>query len=82
MSDTQMKNVGQKQAAKKPTKNKIDCADQQSSPRSQMRRREIHRSERVEKNNQVTNEIVDFHGDSPVGVFNQKSGLLSNNKLM
>src|ERR1700730_3655604 len=64
MRDSQMKNIGQIQPAKKPTKDKIDAADQHSSPRSQMSRGEIHASQHVENDNQIAREIVYFHGHS------------------
>src|SRR5580765_2359770 len=65
MSDSQMKNIGQIQPAKKPTKNKITSAYQHSSPRSQMSWRGIHTSQHVGKNNRIACEIVYFHRHSP-----------------
>src|SRR5438105_4332317 len=62
--DTQMKHISQIQPAKKPTKDKINSAYQYSSPRSQMSWGEIHTSQDVEKNNQITREIICFHDDS------------------
>jgi hypothetical protein len=61
MSDSQMKNIRQIQPGKKPTRNKINSAYQQSNPRSQMRRREIHTSQQVTQNNQIAGDIVYFH---------------------
>src|SRR5277367_6622158 len=60
MSDSQMKNIGQIQPAKKPTKDRINSADQHSSPRSQMSWDEIDTSQQVGKNNQTAGEIVYF----------------------
>src|SRR6266850_5715494 len=60
MSDTQVKNIGQIQPAKKPTKDKINSAYQHSSPRSQMSWGKIQTSEQVGKNNQIAREIVYF----------------------
>ena len=54
MSDSQMKNIGQIQPGKKPTKDKINAAYQHSNPRSQVGWGGIHTSEHVEKNNQIT----------------------------
>src|SRR5437016_6076515 len=62
--DTQMEHIGQIQPAKKPTKDKINSAYQYSSPRSQMSWGEIHTSQDVEKNNQITRDIICFHDDS------------------
>src|SRR5882762_9575244 len=64
MSDSQMKNIGQIQPAKKPTKDKIDCAYQHSNPRSQMSWGGIHASQHVAQNNQIACDIVDSHGGS------------------
>ena len=61
MSDSQMKNIGQVQPAKKPTKDKINSAYQQTSPRSQLSWSGIHTSQHVGKNNQIACDIVDFH---------------------
>jgi hypothetical protein len=61
MSDPQMKNIGQVQPAKEPTKDKIYSAYQYSSPRSQMSRGEIYTSQHVGENNQIAREIVYFH---------------------
>src|SRR5579862_8461593 len=61
VSDSQMKNVGQIQAAKKPASDEINAPDQQAHPRAQMSWREIHTSQRVEQNNQTANDVVDFH---------------------
>ena len=44
MSDSQMKDVGQVQAAKKPTKNEINSADEHPEPGSQMSWGEIETS--------------------------------------
>jgi hypothetical protein len=59
-----MKDIGQIQAAKKPTTDKINSAYQHSSPRSQMSWGEIHTSQDVGKNNQIACEVVYFHDDS------------------
>src|SRR5271154_6526617 len=64
MSDSQMKNIGQIQATKKPTTDKINSAYQHSGPRSQMSWGEIHTRQDVGKNNQITCEVVYFHDDS------------------
>src|SRR6266403_942384 len=64
MSDSQMKNIGQIQPAKNPTKDKINSAYQHSSPRSQMSRGGIHTSQHVAKNNQIACDVVYFHGGS------------------
>src|SRR5271163_1336451 len=42
-----------------------------------MSRNEIRAGQHVGKNNQIAHEVVDFHDDSPSGVFNQKSKLVS-----
>src|SRR5579864_3842874 len=68
MSDSQMKNIGQIQPAKKPTKNKINSAYEHSSPRSQMSWGGVHTSQQVDKNNQIAGDIVYFHEDSPRGI--------------
>jgi hypothetical protein len=81
MCDSQMKNIGQIQPAKKPAKDKINSAYQQASPRTQMSGGGIHASQQVDKNNQIACEVVCFHDDTPWGLFKQKSDLLSNNKL-
>src|SRR5580658_1356885 len=78
MSDSEMKNIGQIQAAHEPAKDEINCPYEQSAPGPQMSRSEIHTGERVGNNNQIAHEIVDFHDRSPVGLFKQKSDLLSN----
>src|SRR5437879_9583680 len=73
MSNAQMKNIGQVQAARKPAKDKIDSADHQSGPRSQMRWGEIHTSQHVQNDNQIAREIVYFHKNRPpVASFKQK----------
>jgi hypothetical protein len=64
VSDSQMKNVGQIQPAKKPAKDKISSAYQNSSPRSQMSWGGIHTSKHVGKNNQIACDVVYFHDDS------------------
>ena len=51
VSDSQMKNIGQIQPAKKPAKDKISSADQHSHPRSQMGWGEIRASQHVGENN-------------------------------
>src|SRR5579859_2066095 len=71
MSDSQMKNVGQIQAAHKPTKNEINCADQHPDPGSQMSWGEIQTSQHVGQNNQITCDVVDFHDDSRLGHSNR-----------
>jgi hypothetical protein len=63
MSDSQMEKIGQIHSAKKPTKKEIDPADGQPNPRSQLSWSAIHTSEQVEKNDQITVEVVDFHDD-------------------
>src|SRR5262249_7198711 len=65
MSDSQMKNIRQIQPAQKPTKDKINSADEQSHPGAQLSWRRIHTSQRVSENDQIALQIVDFHGDSP-----------------
>src|ERR1700730_2481445 len=80
MCDSQMKNIGQIQPARKPAKDKINSAYQHSSPRSQMSWGGKHASEHVEENNQIASDIVNFHEDS-VGLFKQKLELLSNYML-
>src|SRR5580693_6812071 len=80
MSDSEMKNVGQIQAAEKPAKNKINRADQQSFPWSQVSRSGIHARQHVGTNNQIAREIVYFHDRSSSGVFKQKSKLVSKTK--
>jgi hypothetical protein len=62
MRDSQMKNIGQIQPAKKPTKDKINSSYQHPSPRSQMSWGGIHTSKHVGKNNQIASDIVYFHG--------------------
>ncbi len=87
MCDSQMKNIGQIQPAKKPAKDKINSTYQHSNPRSQMSRGEIRTSQHVGKNNRISNDVVYFHGDSLSGyskrvqLFNQKFDVLSNNRL-
>src|SRR5882672_9443248 len=61
VSDSQMKNVGQIQAAKKPAKDKINSAYQHSNPRSQMSWGGVHASQHVSKNNQIAYDVVNFH---------------------
>src|ERR1041385_100223 len=61
MSDTQMKNVGQTQPAKKPAKDQISSADQRSSPRSPISWREIRTTQQVENNNRIACQTVNFH---------------------
>src|SRR5713226_8059446 len=68
MSDSQMKNVGQIQPAKKPTRDKINSAYQHSNPGSQMSWGGVHTSQHVGKNNQISCEIVYFHDGSPCGI--------------
>jgi hypothetical protein len=65
MRDSQMKHVRQIQPAHKPAKDKINSADQQSNPGSQMSRGRNHTSQHVEQNNQIADDIVNFHDDSP-----------------
>ena len=72
MRDSQMKNVGQIQAAKKPAKQEIYSADQHSGPGPQMRWGGIHASQDVKQNNQIACEVVDFQDDSPLGYSNRK----------
>src|SRR5258708_36866367 len=74
MRETKKKNIGQTQPAKKPTKDKINTANQHSSPRSQMSWREIHTSQHVAKNNQITCDVVYFHDGSPWGYSNRNRG--------
>jgi hypothetical protein len=64
MSDSQMKDIGQIQSTKKPAKDEIHSADQQSIPGSPTSRGGYHTSQDVEQNNQVAREIVGFQ-DSP-----------------
>src|SRR5258708_39734995 len=64
MSNSQIKNIGKRHTAKKPTKDKIDCAYQHSNPRSQMSWGGIHASQHVEQNNQIACDIVDSHRGS------------------
>jgi hypothetical protein len=64
MSDTQMKNIGQIQPAKKPAKDEISSGDQHSNPWPQMSWGEINTSQHVQNNNQIAREIVNFH-DAP-----------------
>jgi hypothetical protein len=65
MSDSQMKNIGQIQPGKKPTRDKINSAYQHSNPRPQLSWGGIHTSQHVEKNNRIACDIVYFHDDSP-----------------
>src|SRR6266704_7046628 len=81
VSDSQMKNVSQIQAAKKPAKDKITSAHKHSYPRSQMSWGGVHTSQHVSKNNQIACDVVNFHGWLPVGLFKQKLEQLSNNKI-
>jgi hypothetical protein len=74
MSDSQMKNIGQIQPAKKPTKDKINSAYQYSSPRPQLSWGGIHTSQQVQENNQITGEVVYFHDDSPRGIVQTEIG--------
>jgi hypothetical protein len=76
-----MKNIGQIQATEKPTKNEISRADQHSPPWSQGSGSGIHASQRVEKNDQIADDVVYFHDDSCAGRFKQKSELRSSNQL-
>src|SRR5215467_15252322 len=62
VSDSQMQDVGQVQAAEKPAKDKIGSAQEQSLPRSQLSRRGEHTGQRVAQNNQISIDVVDFHG--------------------
>src|SRR5882724_5858713 len=59
--DSQMKNVGQIQAAKKPAKDKINSAYKHSNPRSQVSWGGVHTSQHVSKNNQIACDAVNFH---------------------
>src|ERR1051326_2653627 len=76
MSDTQMKNVGQTQPAKKPAKDQISSADQRSSPGSPVSWREIRTTQQVENNNRIACQTVNFH-DGSVGLLKQKSECVS-----
>src|ERR1043166_9468021 len=76
MSDTQMKNVGQIQPAKKPAKDQISSADQRSSPGSPVSWREIRTTLQVRNNNRIACQTVNFH-DAPVGPLKQKSERVS-----
>src|SRR6478752_2584392 len=71
MSDPQMEHIGQIQPTQEPAKDKINSTDQQASPRSQMSRGEIHATQHVGKDDQITGEIVDFHDGSPSGHSNR-----------
>src|SRR6266702_6338493 len=64
MRDSQMKDIGQIQPAKKPAKNKINSAYQHPGPEPQMRWGGIHTSQQVKKNNQIACEVVYFHDGS------------------
>src|SRR5262249_51898821 len=61
MGDSHVKDIGQVQPGEKPAKDEIDSADQQADPRSQMSRSEIHAGQRIEQNDQIAVEVVDFH---------------------
>jgi len=65
MSDSHVKNIGQIQPRKKPTKDKIDSAYRHSNPRSQMSWGRIHTSQHVGKNNQIACDVVYSHDNSP-----------------
>src|ERR1700741_5238545 len=80
VSDSQVQDIGQIYAAKKPAKNKINSADQQCVPRPQVSWREIHTYQHVQQNNRIADDIVCFHGGS-AGLFKQKLQPLSNNKF-
>src|SRR5713101_917954 len=71
MSDSQMKNIGQIQPAKKPAKDKINSAYQHSHPRSQMSWGEIQTSQHVGQNNQIACDVVYFHDGSAWGYSNR-----------
>jgi hypothetical protein len=73
MSDSQMKNIGQIQPAKKPTKDKVNSANQHSSPRSQMSWGGVDTNQHVGKNNQIACDIVDFH-ETPGGAIQTEIG--------
>jgi hypothetical protein len=64
MSDAEMKNIGQIQATEKPAKNKINRANQQSLPWSQVSGGKVQGSQHVGNNNQIAREIVYFHDGS------------------
>jgi hypothetical protein len=68
-----MKNIGQIQPPKKPTKDKINSAYQHSSPRPQISWGGVHTSQQVAQNNQIACEIVYFH-DDPVGLIQTEIG--------
>jgi len=61
MSDSQMKDIGQIQPGKKPTRNKIDSAYQHSGPRSELSWGKIHTSQPIGQNNQIAYDVVYFH---------------------
>jgi hypothetical protein len=67
MRDSQMKNIGQIQPGEKPAEDKINSADQQSGPSSQVSWGGIHTSQHVEKNYQIAGDVVDFHDDPAWG---------------
>src|SRR5438128_10119150 len=64
VSASQMKNVSQKQAAKKPPKDKINSAYKHSNPRSQMIWGGVQTSQHVSKNDQIACDVVNFHDGS------------------
>src|SRR6266851_2238864 len=77
MRNSHMKNIRQIHPGKKPTTDKINPADQQSSPRSQLSRGEVRTSQHVNQNKQIAGDVVDFHDGSPW----RNSNILSNNNL-
>src|SRR5215469_5151069 len=80
MGNSQMEDIGQIQATEKPAKNKIASADQQSLSRPQLSRSGIDRSQHVEKNDQIADDVIDFHDDSE-SRFQQRTRSLSSSKL-
>src|SRR5215469_2012114 len=80
MGNSQMEDIGQIQAAEKPAKNKIASADQQSLSRPQVSGSGIDRSQHVEKNDQIADDVIYFHDDSD-SRFQQRTKNLSSSKL-
>ena len=68
-----MKDIGEVQSRKEPAKNKVSHPDYESIPRPPLRRSRIHTSEHVEKNDEITSDVIDFHEDLAWEGFKQET---------
>src|SRR5277367_2909314 len=67
MSNPQVEYIGQVQPGHKPAEYEVDSTYQQSFPRPQRSRGEIHAGQRIQENNCIANDVVYFHNGSPWG---------------